>query len=98
MCTANAATSTTTRKLMKSQLCFKAPNYRRGCSLAKAFGVFNPSQRQSRELETGLVDRDWRSRFDSFGQANHVPVRQPDAAMAQGMSYGIGSSCAMDAD
>ena len=45
-----------------------------------------------------LVDRDRRSNFDPLGEANDVPVGQPDAAMTDGMSYGIRSGRAMHAD
>src|SRR5205823_12623052 len=45
-----------------------------------------------------LVDRDRRSNFDPRGEADDVPVGKPDAAMTDGMSYGIRSGRAMDAD
>ncbi len=45
-----------------------------------------------------LVDRDWRSNFDPLDETNYIPVGKPDAAMTDGMSYGIRSGRAMDAD
>jgi len=50
------------------------------------------------ERTNRLMNRNGRSKFNSLGQTYHVPVGQPDATVADGMSYGIRSSCAMHAD